>query len=182
MREKNTRKSPRSDETVRKTTEDDNYRSICHNSYFDTGRLDTRHPGPGEIPCRELRFVFREQEIMMPQRAGSVSFVTGEGTPVPPYNSRVYIGMLDEMPCYALSVSPLQKPPEGYVFCDLRSISGRVEDEILGMPGGRASQIIRSDLNTMFCGRCGTRTELKKTELARECPKCGTYIPAFHRR
>jgi NAD+ diphosphatase len=130
---------------------------------------------PNRSPADELLFAFREREIMVPEGTGPVRFHTGPGIPCPPHTSRIYIGMLDSVACYAEEVSPSVKTPEGYVFCDIRELNGRVDEEILGI-AGRASQILAFDRNAMFCGRCGSLTALKENELARECPQCNAIV------
>lgn len=175
MHTEKTRKKSRERKTQGKTPVYGNFRSQGHSFYFDTGRLETRYPGPGNLPRQELLFVFREHEILAPAGAGPVSFIPVPGSTVPPHESCIYIGTLGTQPCYALAVSPMETPPEGFLFYDLRDLSGRVEDEVLGV-AGRASQVLAFDRNAKFCGRCGSRTKPKKTELARECPLCGNVV------
>jgi NAD+ diphosphatase len=151
------------------------YSSYARNVYFDSGRLDTRYPGPQESRETALSFVFRERDIMVPEGTGPISFRIAPGTQDCPDSSRIYIGMLDSLPCYVGEVPPMQEVPSGFVFCDIRELRGRVDDDILGV-AGRASQILAFDRNTRFCGRCGARTEPRPVELARECPKCGTIV------
>jgi NAD+ diphosphatase len=151
------------------------YSSYGRNVYFDTGRLNTRYPGPQESRKTELRFVFRGCDIMVPDGTGPISFRIAPETQGCPGSSRIYIGMLDSLPCYAEEVPPMQGVPPGYRVCDIRELRGRVDDGLLGV-AGRASQILAFDRNTRFCGRCGALTEPRPNELARECKRCGTIV------
>jgi len=151
------------------------YGSFSRNVYFDTGWLDTRYPGPQGHRGPEIRFVFRDRDIMVPEGTGPISFRTAPGIPGCPDSSRIYIGMLGSLPCYAEAFPPLQEVPPGFVFCDIRDLGGRVDNEVLGV-AGRAYQVLAFDRNTRFCGRCGARTASGPNELARECPACGTIV------
>jgi NAD+ diphosphatase len=151
------------------------YSSYRRNVYFDSGRLDTRYPGPQGSRETELRFVFRERGIMVPEGTGPISFCIPSEAQDCFGSSPLYIGMLDSQPCYAVEVRPSQEPPPGFEFCDIRELKGRVGDDLLGV-AGRASQILAFDRNTRFCGRCGATTEPRTGELARECHTCGAVV------
>jgi len=54
----------------------------------------------------------------------------------------------------------------------LRQIYGRL-DEGLFWIAARAAQIVDWDRTHLFCSRCGTPLQARKTEWAKECPSCG---------
>lgn len=45
-------------------------------------------------------------------------------------------------------------------------------DEELFLIAGRANQILNWDNTHRFCGKCGSKTDNKKDELAKVCPNC----------
>ena len=81
------------------------------------------------------------------------------------------IGVLDDVPCFAVDLAPEAKAPEGMVFRDLRSLWGAGEDFFL--KAGRAKQIVEWNRTHRFCGRCAAETEFGSEPLAKECPQCG---------
>jgi NAD+ diphosphatase len=83
-----------------------------------------------------------------------------------------YMGTLDGIPCFAGEVEKNAILPETLTRRDLRSFFVLVESELWSI-AGRAFQIIEWDRTTKFCGRCGTHTQQKTDERAKECPACG---------
>jgi NAD+ diphosphatase len=83
----------------------------------------------------------------------------------------LYLGTLDEIPCYSIEVSPATEVQYESQWQGLRSLFGKLDDELFAL-AGRAMQIIDWDRTHQFCGRCGTPTEHKANERARECPAC----------
>lgn len=61
--------------------------------------------------------------------------------------------------------------PAGYTMIPLRSIAASLSRDLLGILG-RAVQLARFDEITLFCGKCGTPTLMKKDDLAKKCPAC----------
>lgn len=84
----------------------------------------------------------------------------------------LYLGKLEGKPCYSVEVSPNAKDKYGMCFLELRSLYGRIDEDIFIL-AGRALQIINWDKNHQYCGRCGTKTETIETERAKRCTKCG---------
>ena len=83
-----------------------------------------------------------------------------------------YLGVLESLPVFAVSVPESAIPPEGYHFEDLRRILGQVDDGLFAV-AGRAFQILEWAHSHRFCGRCGTPTvSHTKGERARICPSC----------
>jgi NAD+ diphosphatase len=64
------------------------------------------------------------------------------------------------------------EPPPGFTLLGLRSLHGRVPDEVFAL-AGRAAQIVAWDRDHQYCGRCGTPTERVPGERARQCSNCG---------
>ena len=64
------------------------------------------------------------------------------------------------------------EPPAGMEFRGLRSTWGLLDEPLFRM-AGRAVQLVDWDRTHRFCGSCGTPTEVRAGERARECPACG---------
>ncbi len=73
--------------------------------------------------------------------------------------------------CHAAALPAGVAPPAGTQWRGLRQLYGLLDDELLGI-AGRAVQIVDWDRDHRFCGRCGSPTERRRTERARECPRC----------
>lgn len=61
--------------------------------------------------------------------------------------------------------------PPGYRLVHLRTIGSSLSRDTLGILG-RAIQLVRFDLTTSFCGRCGGENRMKEDEFAKICPSC----------
>jgi NAD+ diphosphatase len=83
-----------------------------------------------------------------------------------------FLGTLQGRACLATTVTPGQQLPSGFALQELRSLYGRVDEQLFAV-AGRASQVLTWDRTHRFCGQCGTPTELSETERARKCPACG---------
>jgi NAD+ diphosphatase len=118
-----------------------------------------------------LWFAFRNRELLV---AADSFLPPGEGLDrlglEPPRTH--YLGLLEDVRCYAAELPPETKPPEGLAFHDLRSLYGRLEPDLHEV-AGRAIQIVEWDRDHRHCGACGSPTEIATTERSRICPRCG---------
>ena len=83
-----------------------------------------------------------------------------------------YLGLLDGRHCYSAELDGETEPPEGWTFHGLRRLYSLLPEPQF-LLAGRAVQIVDWDRTHRFCGRCGTHTQDKKHERAKECPNCG---------
>ena len=91
--------------------------------------------------------------------------------------SRQYIGEFAGLACYCMETGDSFQPPAGMLFQELRALLGKLDEDIF-LLAGRAFQIVNWNRLTRFCGSCGTVTELKPNELAKQCPACSAvYYP-----
>jgi NAD+ diphosphatase len=86
--------------------------------------------------------------------------------------SSLYLGVLDGQHCFACELEEGCAAPEGMQWSGLRALFGTIDDALFAL-AGRAFQIVDWDRSHLFCGRCGTPTQIKNHERARECPNCG---------
>jgi len=83
-----------------------------------------------------------------------------------------FFGRYGSANCFVAEVQNIKVPPPSTQFKRLRSLFGTVDDDLFVL-AGRAVQILHWHKEHQFCGRCGTATEDRNTELAKICPACG---------
>jgi NAD+ diphosphatase len=132
-------------------------------------RSSLSEPTEGSSPA--LWFAFRNRELLV---AADSCLPPGKGLErlgLQPLQTH-YLGLLENVRCYAAELPPETRPPEGMAFRDLRSLLGRLEWDLHEL-AGRAIQIVEWDRNHRYCGACGTPTEIATAERSRACPQCG---------
>ncbi len=132
---------------------------------------------PKQSTGEPLWFIFQGSQLLVTQSEGPVKLpddavlaqlATG-------IVRRHVIGQLEGRICHGLEVDSHALPPAGYAFSGLRSLFGRADEVLLAL-AGRALQIIDWDRTHLYCGRCGTPTELRTHERARFCPACQLVV------
>lgn len=117
-------------------------------------------------------FVARGLELLIAERDGAVHLPTGAELPSLATEAN-YLGSLEGVDCYAVSLPPDTEPPAGFKLVPARGLYTRV-DEALFAVVGRAISIAEWDITHRFCGRDGQPTVRVPGERARRCPACRT--------
>ena len=128
----------------------------------------------GEPDAGSLCFVFQQTLLLVAgDPAGAQLPGHGElaGLGEAPLR-RLYLGTLGERACYAFEYGAETPAPQGMLWQGLRALYGRLDDSLFAL-AGRALQFIDCDRTHQYCGRCGTPTQLRGGERAREFPACG---------
>jgi NAD+ diphosphatase len=128
---------------------------------------------PAEQSGPALWFVFQGAQILVLRDAQSARVPSAHDMRdlgVSPKRSQ-YLGILGEQHCFACEIEEGSAPPEGMQWSGLRALFGSIDDSLFAL-AGRAFQIVDWDRSHQFCGRCGTPTQIKNHERARECPSC----------
>lgn len=86
-----------------------------------------------------------------------------------------YFGSIDNHSCYIAEIPETFTIPAGYELRGLRQMFGELDEDLFWV-AGRASQILHWDRTSRYCGRCGSPTERKADERAKQCPACGLLI------
>lgn len=87
------------------------------------------------------------------------------------YIDEFLLGEIDGKSCFAIEAVSEIKLTDNFELIPLNEL-GPLVDEELFLVAGRANQILNWDKTHRFCGRCGSRTENKKNEMAKICPSC----------
>jgi len=119
-------------------------------------------------------FLFQGNQILVRREDGQASVpivVDPRDLGLHPLRDQ-YLGTLAGRHCYSGECAPEVPAPDGYIWSGLRALFGLFDDAMFAL-AGRAVQIMDWDRTHLYCGRCGTPTELKPGERARQCPNCG---------
>jgi NAD+ diphosphatase len=129
---------------------------------------------PSDRTAPALWFAFQGAQILVMRDTQSASVPSALDMcdlGVSPKRSQ-YLGMLGDQHCFACELEEGSAAPEGMHWSGLRALFGSIDDSLFAL-AGRAFQIVDWDRSHQFCGRCGTPTQIKNHERARECPNCG---------
>ena len=120
-----------------------------------------------------LWLVFREARLLVsdPDNALPVSLEVIGLAPV----RTLYLGTLGARHVFAAELAADAEAPPGWRWSDLRSLYGRLATDEYAL-AGRGLQLVDWDRTHQFCGRCGTRTDLRSDERSRQCPSCGLIV------
>lgn len=91
--------------------------------------------------------------------------------------SKLYLGVLDAIPCYSADLDPGIDVPDGFSFIGLRDLFGSVSEDLF-LAAGHAFQIVYWNRTHQYCGKCGASAEYASTERAKVCTQCkAVYYP-----
>lgn len=124
-----------------------------------------------------ISFAFHKSELLVVR--------DGESVAIPSYAQlaqlqldlglETYLGELDGSDLIALELSErADEFPTGWELAGLRSIYGAVDDQLFAL-AGRAVQLLDWRRTHLFCGRCGSPTELMDGDRSTRCPNCGLH-------
>jgi len=87
------------------------------------------------------------------------------------YENEFFLGEIISKSCFGIEASLEFNLPENYELIPLYEFGALIDEEFF-LAAGRANQILNWDKTHRFCGRCGSKTENKKDELAKVCSSC----------
>jgi len=118
-------------------------------------------------------FAFKGEQILVLEKDGSYR--------IPRYSEleslkltgirKIYLGILDTVPCYAADLDTGEDVPDRFCFTGLRELFEHVGEELFSA-AGFAFQIVHWDRTHQYCGRCGSPTEYASAERAKICMEC----------
>ncbi|WP_406661436.1 NAD(+) diphosphatase [Methanolobus sp. ZRKC3] len=83
-----------------------------------------------------------------------------------------YLGEYGECSCFSFELEHSSFENDSVRFHELRKLTGILDDPIASL-AARAVHVMEWDRKTRFCGFCGSKTEQRANERAKECPECG---------
>jgi NAD+ diphosphatase len=110
------------------------------------------------------------QVLISVDEAGREGFPQAIKTDFEPVADVVQIGYWNGSACYAVEIDNIPEHISGELR-PVRSLFASAGPEVFAL-AGRGTQLIDWQKNHRFCGHCSTRTVMKKTEMALECPSC----------
>jgi NAD+ diphosphatase len=131
------------------------------------------HVTPAIFRVTSLAFAFAESKLLVrgDDQAPTVPLV-GELERAGLAGARHYLGQLDGVDCFAVTLPPDTAAPAGCGLSGLRSLFQRLPEPMLSL-AARAFQVVEWDRTHRYCGRCGNPTNDKEGERAKRCPVCG---------
>ncbi len=131
------------------------------------------HVPPTIVLGTSLAFAFAESKLLVcgDERKPTVPLI-GELEQAGLAGARHYLGQLDTVDCFAVTLPQDTVAPAGCGLAGLRSLFPRLPEPMLGI-AARAFQVVEWDRTHRYCGRCGNPTRDKERERAKQCPVCG---------
>jgi len=129
---------------------------------------------PPTVTDSALWFLFQDQNLLIKTETEKYSIPQTsdlKALNLAPLQEQ-YFGSLDDRPCYAAEISNAEPTSDTFIFKEIRSLFGRLEEELM-LIAGLANQLVLWNQNHLYCGRCGSLTENKTDERAKCCSKCG---------
>ncbi len=129
---------------------------------------------PEELDAALLLFGLQELNVMVQRTDAGVRIPQAHNIEQLSvgFDRRHYLGVLENVHCFALDVPQVSNLPDSIEFHPLRSLHGSIPDDHWSL-AGRALQIVEWGRTHRFCGRCGTATVPVQGQRATRCPKCG---------
>lgn len=121
-----------------------------------------------------LLFLFSGSDILLVNKGQQLEIPTVRTAAhlAPPPASLLFIGQLDNVPCFAAQLPPSSLIAGNLQLLGLRQLFGAVADTVFWI-AARAVQIVAWDRTHRFCGCCGAPTDSLTDERAKECKACG---------
>ncbi len=142
------------------------------------------HPPMKNKTKNNCCFAFRDRKLLLLRdkngpRVPSVQEIESIDADI---KQMLYLGELNDVSCFAVdlpaSIDDNIKNSEfsgNLVFTGLRELDGNV-NKMISWLAGKAVHIIEWDINSKFCGRCGSITKQKDNERAKECQECDLMV------
>ena len=128
---------------------------------------------PSALPANALVFAFRGEKILVGGDETTPMLLTIGDLAASELDGPLhYLGDYEGTPCVARTLADDTRDLEGLRYAGLRSLFFAIPEPLVAI-AGRAFQVIEWDRTHRYCGRCGTPTQTKARERAKECPRCG---------
>ncbi len=127
-------------------------------------------PGNGDAP---LWFLFQENRLLVRQSADHavIPSAAKPGDLGISATGQIYLGLLDNRPCFAARVEDDPASGNGWILKGLRGLFSALDEEVFWV-AGLGYQLLDWEHTHRFCGRCGAATADKTDERGKFCPAC----------
>ncbi|SMC26385.1 NAD+ diphosphatase [Clostridium acidisoli DSM 12555] len=121
----------------------------------------------------DLYFTFFKGSLLVKRTKGALSIpVFDEVRKLKvKYENEFFLGELAHQACFCIEASSEINLLRDFELIPLYEIGKSIGEELF-LVAGRASQILNWNNTHKFCGKCGSKTENKKDEIAKVCPNC----------
>jgi NAD+ diphosphatase len=130
------------------------------------------HAFPEQLSADAICFVWRDDKLLARASDPPALPSLGDLEALRIAGTRHFLGAYSGAPVLSIRVDTLTDELPGWQWRGLRSLFELVPDPLIAL-GGRAFQVAEWDRSHQFCGRCGSRTNNRTDERAKECPICG---------
>lgn len=134
--------------------------------------LDNKYLHDQEIGEEDFLLCYGDNQLLL-KRSGDDYEIPRRRDFIEPIEAPVYLFSINSNRCFGFIESPVNHPSYEYhdIFV-LRNLKSR-EFAWIGSVG---YQLMTWHQNNKYCGKCGSKTELKKDERATVCPQCNLAI------
>lgn len=132
---------------------------------------------PGETQGPPRWYIVRDGELLTTPE-GDVPASPPVGLDLSDGGEPIFLGVLDEAPCWAAGVAAGSEAPGEMWWQPLRALAASW-DQVEWTVAGRAVQLVEWVRTHRYCGRCATPTERAQGDRSLRCPACG--LPAYPR-
>ncbi len=136
------------------------------------GIFDSKYSHDHQIGDDDFLLYYRDNEILL-KKSGEDYQLPRKGDFIGSIESPVYLFSINSEHCFGIIESQINH--DSFEFLDI-FILRNLSNKELAWIGAVGHQLMTWHRNNKYCGRCGSKTEMKKEERATVCPKCSLVI------
>ena len=134
--------------------------------------FDNKYFNYEEVVDDDFLLCYRDNEVLL-KKSGDEYEIPRKSDFTESIEAPVYLFSINSNHCFGIVES--QVNPASFEFQDIFILRNLKNKELAWM-GSVGHQLMSWHTNNQYCGRCGSKTELKKEERATVCPKCNLVI------
>jgi NAD+ diphosphatase len=136
------------------------------------GIFDNKYFNYEEVIDDDFLLCYRDNEVLL-KKSGDDYEIPRKSDFTESIESPVYLFSINSNRCFGIAESQVNHT--AFEFQDIFILRNLRNKELAWM-GSVGHQLMTWHTNNQYCGRCGSKTELKKEERASVCPKCNLVI------
>jgi NAD+ diphosphatase len=134
--------------------------------------FDNKYFNYSEIGDEDFLLCYRDNEVLL-KKSGDDYEIPRKKDFNESIDSPVYLFSINSNHCFGIAEPQINHAT--FEFQDIFILRNLKNKELAWM-GSVGHQLMTWHTNNKYCGRCGSKTELKKEERATVCPKCNLVI------